>query len=142
MRALFYFDLVRIFGGVPAITSMVTVAEAREIARASEEEIYNLVIGDLEDAINNLPASMVTGRASKAAATALLAKVLVYQKDWTGAKTRLDQIFEDYNYVLEPSYEDLFRIETENNKEVIFAMPYVAGTNGHGLKYALAPRSE
>lgn len=139
MRALFYFDLVRIFGGVPAITSMVTVAEAREIGRASEEEIYNLIIGDLEEAVNNLPASMVTGRASKAAATALLAKVLVYQKDWTGAKTRLDQIFEDYNYVLEPSYDDLFRIETENNKEVIFAMPYVAGTNGHGLTYALAP---
>src|SRR5690606_12046891 len=38
MRALFYFDLVRIFGGVPAITSMVTVAEAREIARASDED--------------------------------------------------------------------------------------------------------
>lgn len=139
MRALFYFDLVRIFGGVPAITSIVTVAEAREIGRASEEEIYNLIVGDLEDAITNLPASMITGRASKAAAMALLAKVLVYQKDWAGAKTRLDQLFEDYNYILEPNYKDLFRIETENNQEVIFAMPYVAGTNGHGLTYALAP---
>ncbi len=139
MRAYFYFDLVRIFGGVPAITSVVTVDEAREIPRASVQEIYGLITADLQDAVNNLPATMITGRASKAAALALLAKTSVYQKDWNAAKTNLEQLFSQFSYALEPNFGSLFRIETENNNETIFAMPYVGGTNGHGLTYALAP---
>ena len=82
---------------------------------------------------------MVAGRASKGAAVALLAKVNVYLKDWNAAKTNLDQLFEEFDYSLEPNYADLFKIETENNNETIFAMPYVGGTNGQGLTYALAP---
>lgn len=141
MRALFYFDLVRIFGGVPAITSVITETEAKEIPRASEEEIYNLIIGDLNDAKNNLPnpGASPTGRASSAAATALLAKVHVYQKNWAEAKTNLDQFFNNYNFSLVADFKSLFELATENNSEVIFAMPFVSGTNGHGLTYALSP---
>src|SRR5690606_21843228 len=119
MRALFYFDLVRIFGGVPAITNIVTVDEAREIPRASEQEIYNLIVADLQDATSKLPppSDVIAGRASKGAAIALLAKVNVYLKDWNAAKMNLDQLFEEFDYTLEPNYADLFKIETENNDE-------------------------
>lgn len=139
MRALFYFDLVRIFGGVPPITTLVSLSEAREIPRASEQEIYNLIVADLKDAVSKLPATMIAGRASKGAAVALLAKVSVYLKDWNSAQTYLEQLSSEFNYQLEPNFADLFRIETENNKEVIFAMPFVAGTDGQGLTYSLAP---
>lgn len=141
MRALYYFDLVRIFGGVPAITSIVSDKEAREIKRASEQEIYNLIIKDLEDAVANLPqpAAIEKGRASKPVAIALLAKVQVYRKNWTAAKGLLEQLFSNYNYRLVPNYEDLFEIATENNSEAIYSMPYVSGTNGQGLTYDLAP---
>lgn len=141
MRALFYFDLVRIFGGVPAITSIVSVQEAQQISRASEQEIYNLIISDLEDAVTNLPlpTAVPKGRASKAAALALLAKVHVYLKNWPEAKTNLEQLFNNYNYSLIPNYKDLFQIATENNNETIFQIPYVSGTNGQGLTYDLAP---
>src|SRR5690606_1940016 len=49
LRALFYFDLVRMFGGVPNVTSILTVEESRQTGRASEEEIYTLIISDLKE---------------------------------------------------------------------------------------------
>lgn len=141
MRALMYFDLVRIFGGVPAVTTVVTNEQAKQIGRASEEEIYNLIIADLQDAMGSLPApsGIAYGRASKAAATALLAKVYVYRENWTAAKTALEDLFNNYNYSLVADYGDLFDVATENNSEVIFSIPYVAGTDGQNLTYALAP---
>ena len=139
MRALYYFDLVRIFGGVPAITTVIT--EGEDIPRASEQEIYDLIAADLNEAIANLPGpdAIDKGRASKAAAIALLAKVDIYREDWSGAKTLLEQLFRDYNYSLVGNYGDLFEEETENNSEIIFTMPYVSGTNGQNLTVNLAP---
>lgn len=141
MRALYYFDLVRIFGGVPAVTSILTEKEARETPRASEQEIYTLIISDLEQAAASLPlpTAIEKGRASSAAAIALLAKVHVYQKNWQEARTYLEQLLNNYNYSLVANFGDLFEIATENNSETIFQMPYVSGTNGQSLTYDLAP---
>ena len=140
MRALCYFDLVRVFGGVPAVTTVVTNEQAKALPRASEGEIYQLIIDDLKDAINNLPlpSAIAWGRASKAAATALLSKVYVYRENWAEAKTNLESLF-TYGYNLVPNYGALFEIETENNSEAVFSIPYVAGTDGQGLTYDLAP---
>src|SRR5687767_10989393 len=54
LRALAYFDLVTVWGGVPL---MVTYAKAigEDKPRASEQEVYDLIISDLENAITNLP---------------------------------------------------------------------------------------
>lgn len=141
LRALMYFDLVRIFGGVPKITSVVTNEQARAIARASEEEIYQLIIEDLQDAVNKLPlpSAMPQGRASKAAASALLAKVYVYRENWSAAKPLLEDVLNNYGYALVANYGDLFEVATEKNSEAIFSVPYVQGTDGQNLSYALAP---
>ena len=141
MRALYYFDLVRIFGGVPAVTNVVTSEEASTIPRATEDEIYQLIITDLQDAINNLPlpTAIAKGRASKAAATALLAKVYVYRQNWSEARAQLESLFNNYSYSLVPNYNSLFEVATENNSEVIFGIPYVSGTDGQSLTYDLAP---
>ncbi len=141
MRAMFYFDLVRVFGGVPAIATLVNVDESRQVARATEPEIYTLIIKDLEDAVAKLPAptAIERGRASKGAALALLAKVDVYQKNWADAKKYIEQLTKNYSYSLLPKYGDLFKEETESNAEAIFSMPFVAGTNAQGLTYDLAP---
>jgi hypothetical protein len=141
LRAKFYFDLVRIFGGVPEITKIVTAEESRNIARAPEKDIYDLIVKDLSDAVTKLPDPSKTawGRASKGAAVALLAKVYVYRKDWQNAGKYLDELFSEFNYSLVPHYGDLFNIQTEQNSEAIFSMPFVAGTNGQSLTYMLAP---
>lgn len=141
MRALEYFDLVRVFGGVPAVTTVLTNEQAKSTPRASEDEVYELIIDDLNEAVNNLPGptAMVTGRASKAAALALLSKVYVYRQKWTEARTSLESLFDDYNYSLVSDFSDLFEIATEVNSEVIFSIPYVSGTDGQVLTYDLAP---
>jgi len=142
MRALFYFDLVRIFGGVPAITSVITANEAKKIPRATEQDIYDAIVNDLEDAVTKLPkpSGIEYGRASKGAAVALLAKVYVYLKDWNNAKKYLDELFSsEFSYSLVTNYASLFLIATEKNSESIFSLPYVEGTDGQTLTSSMAP---
>lgn len=142
LRAWFYFDLVRIFGGVPLITGKITTEESRNIERASEQEIYTLITRDLQDAISTLPTPAQTpaGRASKGAAVALLAKVYVYLEDWNNANKYLDELFSsEFAYQLVDNYGSLFEVATEKNSEAIFSLTYAAGTNGQSLTYDLAP---
>lgn len=140
MRALFYFDLVRLFGGVPAVTSQLSIDEAKNLPRASEEEIYTLIINDLKEAAGLLPdkASIAKGRASNGAAAALLAKVYVYRKDWPNAKTYLDQV-NGMGYGLLPSFANIWKLDNEDNNEMVFVMKYVEGTNGQTLSSAYLP---
>lgn len=140
MRALFYFDLVRSFGGVPKVTSILTVSESQATPRASEDEIYALIISDLTDAIDKLPlpGSIATGRATQGAAVALLGKVYIYREDWQNALTYLNKV-SDYGYALESNFADLWKLTNENNEEVIFSMKYTANTNGHVMSSDFIP---
>ncbi len=89
IRGLYYFNLVRLFGGVPLI---VRVPEADEFnndefqTRATKEAVYAQIVEDLEYAATNLPlkgdAATMPGRATKGAAEGLLAKVYMYLGDW------------------------------------------------------------
>ena len=132
MRALFYFDLVRVYGGVPLINKPVTIEQCKMIPRASEEEIYNLIVEDLNDAVSQLPEqSIASGRTSRAAAIGLLAKVYVYRNDWTNAKTNLERLFSEYSYSLEANVKDV--ILKPKNNELIFVVAYTSGTYGQFL---------
>jgi len=68
MRALNYFNLVRLFGGLPLVTTLLSIEESKKVPRATEDEVYTLIIEDLKDAISKLPlqANIARGRASKA----------------------------------------------------------------------------
>src|SRR5690606_37601681 len=94
-----------------------------------------------KDAISKLPlpSAMPHGRASKAAAEALLAKVYVYRNNWTEARPLLENVLEDYGYNLVDDYASLFEVATEKNSEAIFSIPFVEGTDGQTLTYALSP---
>lgn len=141
MRALFYFDLLRVFGGVPKVVDKISIPEAAALPRATEEEIYALIIGDLTDAAAKLPLrkSIATGRASKGAAMALLGKVHVYRQDWANAKTQLEKVINELDYKLVPDFASLWKLESEDNDEVIFTVKYVDGTNGQGLSTSYTP---
>ena len=86
LRALFYFNLVRAYGGVPIIMDIPQeYTDSRGHLRASTEEVYIRILTDLTTAIesNNLYRSTnngektPTGRVNKYAAEALLGKVLL-----------------------------------------------------------------
>jgi starch-binding outer membrane protein, SusD/RagB family len=145
MRALFYFDLVRLFGAVPNVTSILSVQEAVNIGRSPEDEIFTLIIEDLEAAVNQLPAkaSIDNGRANKAAALGLLIKVYVYLQEWDKAKSELDRFFSEFGstFGLLNNFDALWKVASENNQEVLFSLNYIDGSNGHNLSTAFLPNS-
>ncbi len=79
MRAYYYHQLLRFYGGVPIIDEPYGLGEDYSIARNTYEECTNFIIGDLDQAITLLDGKPETrGRASKAGAMGLKARVLLY----------------------------------------------------------------
>jgi len=127
LRGYFYFNLVRFFGGVPRLDRVPAASEINDPAlqrRATAPEIYQLVISDLQFAVDNLPlkGATETGRATKAAAQAMLAKVYLYQKDYQKAYDLTSEIVQGRsgNYGLLPSYENIWREVGANSEESVF----------------------
>ncbi|MDA3616315.1 RagB/SusD family nutrient uptake outer membrane protein [Polluticaenibacter yanchengensis] len=96
LRALQYFDLVRVYGGVPIVTTVEnasSVDEAIRLPRAKTSEVYAQIVKDLDSAAANLPMIWSEpgtnyGRVTAAGALAMKSRVLVtaasplYNKDW------------------------------------------------------------
>ncbi|CAN5149330.1 RagB/SusD family nutrient uptake outer membrane protein [soil metagenome] len=122
LRGLYYFDLVRAWGGVPKVE---TTTPPLSLPRSGREEIYNLIITDLLFAIENLrekselPAGDL-GRATKGAARALLAKVYLFQGDFVNAELYAMEVINSQQYGLEPNFEDANGVNGENGIESVF----------------------
>jgi hypothetical protein len=134
LRGMFYFNLVRIFGGVPLISEVPAASQSNSPqyqTRASTDEIYRFVIDDLTFAAENLPViphtSTDVGRASKGAAQALLAKIYLYRKDYSNALKYSQAVIASQNYGLYNDYFSLFRQAGNNSVESIFEIQ--AGIN-------------
>ena len=55
MRAYFYFELIKRYGGVPLITKSLTAEEAQQVTRASYDDCMKQIIADCDTAANRLP---------------------------------------------------------------------------------------
>ena len=134
LRAHYYFILVRLFGGVPMPTEPLTSDSELKMPRASVDEIYELIISDLNEAIVRLPqrntyGSANIGRASKEAAMAELARVhLAYTHNYNEV-VRLCQEITAMGYQLAPDYADNFNPAKQNGVESIFEVQYYGKTN-------------
>ena len=127
LRAYFYFKLVRFFGGVPLIENVPPVEDINNVAlqaRATKEAVYARIVADLRFAVTNLPlkSQTATGKATKAAAMAMLAKVYLYQKNWQQAYNLTDSIIKNQvgAYSLIPNYANIWRETGANSSESIF----------------------
>jgi hypothetical protein len=139
IRAYHYFNLVRLYGGVFLSHEPTTPAEAKEMNRVSADEIYKLIIADLQNASDNgdkakfgAIASANIGRANSWAAKALLAKVYLTLNRKAEAATLLTDIITNSAYKLQANYADVFSTANEMNSEVLFAIRYKAGGIGLG----------
>jgi len=137
-RAWSYFKLVENFGGVPIVTEPITTAKS-DFTRASEEEVYTLIVNDLNDAINTVDEKPEEyGRVSKDAARHLLSKVLLTRgyKSFAASDdyTRAISLAEDViaNHPLEPTFADVVDIENQRNDEVIFSYLFGSETSSIG----------
>ena len=125
VRAYAYFNLVRLYGDIPLITSL-TGPDDTDLAytRVSTDDIYDQIQLDLNFAISSLEASYTT-RASKPAAQALLAKVELTRGNYGEARSLLESVVNNYSFSLEPNFADVFY--DENNSETIFSIGYESG---------------
>jgi len=146
IRALLYFDLVRLFGPVPLVLhDQGTVANAGElVSRAPRDSVYGQIIVDLDSAAL-LPASYTgvnVGRVTGGAAHALLAKVYVTRQDWSDAVSELKKVITtgtaglsdatsgSYGYDLFARFSDAFQPATKNGKEHIFSAQFNGTVGG------------
>ena len=139
LRAYFYWNLVRIFGGVPKIDRVLTSQADIESAsvRAQAADIYAFIESDLMDAASKLPAAIpVTerGRVSKAAAQALLAKVYLYQNKWAQSKSMCDVIITSGQFSLLPNYGMIWREAGEFSPESIWEVNAIADNPPKGIQ--------
>lgn len=138
IRALAYFNLVRIFGDVPMITTPISIDEAYDIGREKTDIIYDeIIIKDLLAAENNLPeqySATDVGRATKGAAKALMGKVYLTRKDFMNAEAKLREVT-TMGYALLDNFEDLFDFDNEHHSEYIFDIEYIDGNIGLGSSF-------
>lgn len=152
LRALYFFNLVRQYGGVPL--PLTETASASTVAvREPKAKVYDAIIADLTAAESVLPATQAQyGRATKAAAQHLLALVYLTRSqpgDMALAVTKAKAVIADPQYGLLPTWKDLWDIKNEKNKEVVFSVQYTTdplladgGNSGHlyfTMAYELFP---
>ena len=129
VRALYYFNMVNLFGGVPLATTTSYSATDR-LPRATTVAIYKQVMTDLYDAEKKLIASYPSaGRARPNLYTAigLLAKVNLYQGNWQNAYNEADSVIRSGNYTLEPTLNNVF---LDGCNEAIWQLPANQGNYG------------
>lgn len=128
IRAICYFNLVRMFGGVPLRESAISGASENEvfIGRASESATYQFIQNDLE-----LAESLLEGagrgnsvRIDEPTVKALLARLHLYQENWTEAETYAKSVINDFGYELVEDYTSIFD-ESSTSNEIIFQIDFL-----------------
>ncbi len=112
LRALYYFNLARLFGDVPLLTEPFTALDQeQQPSRSATEQVYEQIIADLRMAEEQLPPQWSgddIGRATKGATTALMAKVFLTQENWSDAVTKAQEVMSSGQYALFDTYEEVF----------------------------------
>jgi starch-binding outer membrane protein, SusD/RagB family len=127
IRALIYFDLVRLYGDVPMKVRETAVLEEVGIPRTPVEQIYQeVIIPDLV-AAENLPITQSDpGRATRGAAKALLAKVYLTRQEWALARDKAREVMElpGSPHGLLDNFADVFQLENQNSREHLFSVQF------------------
>ena len=139
LRAFHYYQLVKMFGGVPIeLNSNTTDPSKTNIPRSTETEVYNQIVKDLEVAIADLPDQFSDDntenkvRATKGAANALMAQVWAQRsdRDYTKVLTYCDAVINSpAGYTLMPNYADLFDGDHYMNDESILEIAFQTDPN-------------
>lgn len=145
LRGLYYFQLVRLFGGVPLITEVVDSSDRWKQPRATVEQVYAQIIEDFKHAEallwdkSKYPAEDL-GRATRGAAQAYLCKAYLYNHDYENAyiwgKKWVDEQYRKGEYKLNNRYLDNWMEASENGPESIFEIQYIIeDTSDYGVGF-------
>jgi hypothetical protein len=135
IRALSYFDLSRLWGGMQLIT-LPTLSSLDNITvkRSSLAETRLQVLNDLNTADTLLPETTNRNRATRKTVYALKARLYLYMQDWTNAEIFASKLIADNNYELIAPYSSFFANNVKNTRESIFELAYSAtDQNAHSM---------
>ena len=123
LRALMYFELVRMYGDVPLILNPDPL-ESQSVARTPKADVYAAIIADLKDAMALLPETNIDGLdarrcGNKYVAEALLARIYLFTGDYANAETAATNVINSGNYSIET---DLTGVIMRRSSEIIFAL--------------------
>lgn len=156
IRAMDYFNLVRVYGAIPLRMEPSDGFENAFISRTSEKEVYELIISDLTEAATVLPKTQsYPGRATKGAALGLLAKVYLTlasmnqfeenpQKKYAFVSDSVTTCYtkaRDYAlavknlgvYKLVDDYSYLWDLAHENSSESLFEIQFIRNSTNNGM---------
>ncbi|HEV3326585.1 MAG TPA: RagB/SusD family nutrient uptake outer membrane protein [Puia sp.] len=122
VRALYYFNLVNLFGEVPIVTTTNYQVNAT-LPRVSVDSVYGQIISDLKDAQQKLTANYPSSghlRPNLYTASALLAKVYLYRGQWQNAYDQAGAVITSGVYSLEPNLNNVF---LDGSNEAIWQIP-------------------
>lgn len=143
LRAHYYFILVQTFGPIH-LSLKETTGIQTAASRSSVKDVYEAIVSDLEFAITSLPAKQKDyGRATKAAAEHMLAKVLLTRAsipsaakadDYQRAAVLAKSVINNYGLKLLPVFADVFDQAKQEHSEVVWSVQYTTDllTNGAG----------
>ena len=146
LRAILYFDLVRMFGNIP----LLTVATEENVPQADPSEVYQVIFEDLQYAIDHIPANAYPksdaanndGHITKYAAEALYARVYLYYTGYYGASVDgvtkekalayCEDVISSGEYDLVPDYKNLWPAASAGIAEVGDAVTLLGTYAGDG----------
>lgn len=135
LRSYFYGDLIEFYGDVPLRLKPEGLNDKLS-PRVDRNEIFKMLIADLDSAAQKLPATYAAadnGKMTKGAALALKARFYLYNKNYDKAIEACRAVMALGVYSLHSSYEGLFLPANENNKEFIMTQEYLPNRNDLGL---------
>jgi hypothetical protein len=137
LRALYYFHLVKAFGGVPLHIKATVDFNSVSLPRSSVAEVYAQIITDLKEAETLLgtfsASNHSAGYATSGAAKALLAKVYLQNKQWSDASTKAKEVMDLGVYGLFADYSLIWKPENKNGIEQIFSVQNGSSNNIPGM---------
>lgn len=155
LRAFFYFDLVRVFGGVPLVTKTLSVDDRNKLKRTSADSVFHFIEKEWTAAIPDLPAknelpSKELGRVTQEAVWAMLAKAYLFfagehTEFYAKARDAAKKVIDSKAFALDPNYQDLWLPDGYKSKEPVFMVifgddpgSFIYGTN---IPIYCSPRS-
>jgi len=145
LRSYVYFDMTRQFGGLPIVDHILHPDEYYN-PRATEDETWTFVEQGFKDAAEHLPEkwdSGNTGRATRGAALAMLARAYIYHASntedpdikkqcWQNVYDTVSELENKKYFSLEENYSDIFDMDNQNGKEICFSIQFTVDRIGWG----------
>ena len=137
IRALLYFDMVRLWGSIPLLTE----PTSENVPQSDPSEVFAVIVSDLKYAAENIPATSgaFDGHITKYAAEALLARVYLYYNGYYGSEptgltkaealAAVEDVISSGNFSLVPEFKNLWRpaagVYTDKSADVATADDFI-----------------